>query len=342
MNDEAGRRPSEPRIPSTRVADRGRGWYRGDCHVHSAVSNGGELTPEQLLAGARAAGLDFLAVTEHNSAHPHSNWGRRADGDPLVIPGQEVTTRDGHWLALGLRPGQVVDWCYGAGDGVIDRHLAEVRRGGGLCVAAHPFAPYDSGSFRYPYRGFDLVEVWNGPWRSALPWQADNEAALAQWGRSLAPDVRRERWRPAIGNSDTHLAGQIGIPHTVALSDGLRAEAVLAGLRAGRSWLAATNAVELLFTLTCAGRTAGIGEALTIGDAPGVVARVDIRGVPSGTVSLHTGRGRVCDAALPDTGADTVEWWVGAAEAVESVFVRAEVRDAEGGIAALTNPVLLA
>ena len=29
------------------------GWYRGDCHVHSVASSGGELTPEQLAADAR-------------------------------------------------------------------------------------------------------------------------------------------------------------------------------------------------------------------------------------------------------------------------------------------------
>jgi hypothetical protein len=38
-------------------------WYRGDCHVHSVHSSGGELTPEQLAVAARAVGLDFIAGT---------------------------------------------------------------------------------------------------------------------------------------------------------------------------------------------------------------------------------------------------------------------------------------
>ena len=25
-------------------------WYRGDCHVHSVHSSGGELTPDRLVA----------------------------------------------------------------------------------------------------------------------------------------------------------------------------------------------------------------------------------------------------------------------------------------------------
>ncbi|MFF4490018.1 hypothetical protein ACFY0F_26585 [Streptomyces sp. NPDC001544] len=78
------------------------------------------------------------------------------------------------------------------------------------------------------------MEVWNGLWTSDRPWNADNEAALAEWGRSLATDIYTGPWRPVMGNSDTHLEGQIVIPHTVVF-DELSTEAVLAGIRAGRS-----------------------------------------------------------------------------------------------------------
>jgi hypothetical protein len=319
------------------VADREGGWYRGDCHVHSVCSNGGELTPERLAAEARAAGLDFLAATEHNNADTHGTWGLCAGDDLLVVLGQEVTTRTGHWLALGVRPGQVVDWRYGVRDEVVDRQLDEVHRGGGLCVVAHPHAPYDSGTFLYPYRGFDVVEVWNGPWSSDLPWQADNEAALAEWGRGLGADVR-SGWRPAMGNSDTHLSGQIGVPHTVVRAAELSTDAVLAGIRAGRSWIAGSAAVELAFTVSAgAAGWAGIGEGLAAGGEP-VVARVGVRGVPSGVVSFHTELGKVHVASLSAAGAGEVEWRTRAAE---SAFVRVEVRHPGGSMAALTNPVVL-
>lgn len=56
----------ESEFPVTRVAGRERRWYRGDCHIHSVHSDG-ELTPQQLAVGARAAGLDFIATTDHNT-----------------------------------------------------------------------------------------------------------------------------------------------------------------------------------------------------------------------------------------------------------------------------------
>ncbi|MET9662558.1 CehA/McbA family metallohydrolase [Streptomyces sp. NPDC006510] len=293
--------------------------------MHSVYSDG-ELTPEQLAAGARASGLDFLATTEHNTSEAHGAWSRHVGDDLLVILGEEVTTRTGHWLALGIRPGQVVDWRYGLRDERVERQLDEVHRAGGLCVAAHPHAPYPSGTFMYPYQGFDVVEVWNGLWSSDAPWNADNEAALAEWGRGLAADIHRGRWRPAMGNSDTHLEGQIGIPHTVVPAEELSADAILAGIRAGRSWIAGSAAVELSFTASAGDRSAGIGERLKAGAAPAEV-RVGVRGVPSGTVSLHTESGNMHRASLPDSGAGTVEWRTGAADAA---FVRVEVRHPDG------------
>lgn len=330
----------------TRSANDAAGWYRGDCHVHSVHSHGGELTAEQLAAGARAAGLDFVATTEHNNARGHAAWTELGDCGLTILFGQEVVTHTGHWLALGLEAGQVIDGDYGVRDGIIEQHLAEVHRAGGLCVAAHPYAPYPAGIFMYPYQGFDLVEVWNGSWTSDVPWQADNEAALAEWGRTLATDVDRGRWRPAVGNSDVHLAGQLGVPHTVVAAEELTAPAILAGIRAGHCWIAESAQVHLAFSATAAGRRAGIGEQLETDDAE-VVARVRVRGVPGGAVTFHTERGVAHRAVLPSAaagvgagaGAAEIEWRTSARE---SGFVRIEVRyGPERRMAALSNPIIL-
>lgn len=302
--------------------------------MHS-IHSGWALTPARIVADARAMGLDFLAATEHRDAGGYEDW---AQQDLLVIPGREATTDTGHWLALGIPPGHVVDWRYGVRDGTIDRYVAEVHRLGGLCVAAHPHAPYPSGQFMYPYASIDVVEVWNGAWTSDRPWQADNEAALAEWGRALGADVHSGRWRPAMGNSDTHYEGQLGIPHTVVLSESLTASAILAGIQAGRSWIAASPDVSLSLTASAGGQSAGIGERLVVPpDAP-VHVRIEMGGVPFGTVSLHTERGQVHRESLTCDGVGAVEWSTTPAEAG---FVRVEVRQDGGAMAALSNPVLL-
>lgn len=169
-------------FPPTWAVGRGAAWYRGDCHVHS-VHTDGELTPEELVGLARAAGLDFIATTEHNSGAAPGAWGHLAADDFLIVLGEEVTTKSGHWLALGLSPGQVVDWNHQVGDGLIDQCLDLVHRVGGLCVAAHPHAPYPSGDFMFPFGGFDVVEVWNGqigiPHTVVFAEELSTEAVLA-------------------------------------------------------------------------------------------------------------------------------------------------------------------
>jgi hypothetical protein len=141
-----------------------------------------------------------------------------------------------------------------------------------------------------------------------------------------------------MGNSDTHYEGQLGIPHTVVLAESLTAGAVLAGIRAGRSWIAASTDVSLTVTASAGGRAAGIGERLPVPpDAP-VLVRVEVRGVPSGTVSLHTERGRVHQETLAFDTAGIVEW---STTSADSGFVRIEVRHDGGSMAALSNPILL-
>jgi hypothetical protein len=295
------------------------------------------LTAEQLVAAADQVGLQFIAATEHNTAYLPAAWEPVAGDRLLVIPGQEIVTVTGHWLALGIKPGQVIDWRYGIRDGLIDRHVDEVHQVGGLCVVAHPHAPYPSGTFAYPFEGFDAVEVWNGQWSSDLPWNADNEAALAEWGRGLAADIHRGRWRPAIGNSDVHLRGQLGTPQTVVKARELSTHSVLAGIRSGSCWIAESADVEVSFTASAGDRRAGIAERLYT-DGETVVVAVKVSGVPSGTVTFHTDRGRVHRDALPRDGSGSVEW---STSAEESAYVRVEIRHPTNRMAALTNPIIL-
>lgn len=304
--------------------------------MHSVFSDG-ELTPEQLAEAARAVGLDFIATTEHNSVDAHSTWLGCAGDDLLVILGEEVTTGDGHWLALGLPLGQLIDWRYTVGEGVIAERLREAHRADGLCVVAHPHAPYPSGEFLYELDGFDAVEVWNGLWSSDRPWNADNEAALADWGRGLATDLSHGGIRSAVGNSDAHLPGQIGIPHTVVWAEDRSTTAILSGLRSGRCWIAGTADVALSLQASAGPRRAGIGQRLGVGNDP-LVVHLSLRGVPAGVATIHSGHGEVYRHVLPADGCSDVRWH---AARRDLGFIRLEVRHANGQMGALSNPIVI-
>jgi len=321
-----------------RAAGRGRGWYRGDLHLHTVHSDG-RRTPAELAAAARAAGLDFVASTEHNTSSANLGWGRHAGPDLLVLHGQEVTTRDGHWLAIGLGPGAVVDWRHRAADGGLGRALAGLHDRGGLAVAAHPFCPFPGCGWGFGYQGLDAVEVWNGPWTP------DDEAALGAWDRMLAAGPAAGRFLPAVGGSDAHSGDdRVGLPHNVVLADGLDRRSILDGLAGGRCWVAGSAAVGLRLEATAEGRSAGIGERLAVPAGRRVAVRLEVRGAPGCLARLCRADGPVLEAGLGAGDTGTVEWTTIAGP---GAWARAEVRrppaagGSPGAMVALTNPVLL-
>ncbi|AXK34590.1 phosphoesterase [Streptomyces armeniacus] len=336
----------EPAYPPERARGRGRDWYRGDCHLHTVHSDG-KRTPTEVAAAARAAGLDFIVSTEHNTTSGHGAWeglwgrGDGSERELLVLCGEEITTRNGHYLALGTDPGTFVDWRYRARDDAYARFARRVHRADGLVVPAHPNCPFVGCQWKFGYEYADAVEVWNGPWTP------DDELAVAAWDNTLVAD---DDWLPAMGNSDAHREGQdVGLPHTVVHAAELSRRALLDGVRQGHSYLAESSRVTLRLTATGPhGEHADIGERLRVASPDAeVTVRLDVTGGPArATARLLTDQGELHAEPLP-SGAGTVTWRTRASLAT---YVRAEVRHpvAEGApaglpgaMSALTNPLWL-
>lgn len=330
-----------PVYPPERAKGRGRDWYRGDCHLHSWYSDG-RRTPAEIAALARAAGLDFINTSDHNTQSSHPHWAPEAGDDLLIMLGEEITTRNGHVVALGTEPGTFVDWRYRARDNRFGKYAREIRRAGGLVVPAHPHATCIGCAWKFGFGEADAVEVWNGPYTP------DDEIALASWDATLVASVRENReWLPAMGNSDAHRDPDVvGLPQTVVLADDLTREAVQDGIRAGHSYIAESQSVSLAFTAS-GGRAqqAGIGDRLRVAADTPVTVRLEVTGAPNCTVRLVTDQGVLFTSdPLPVGSAGVVEWHTTPAYAA---YVRAEVRHEAaagplpGALAALTNPIFL-
>ncbi|MGK5531678.1 CehA/McbA family metallohydrolase [Streptomyces sp. URMC 129] len=333
-----GRTP-RPVHPPERAAGRGRAWYRGDAHLHTVHSDG-RRTPAEVAAAARAAGLDFIVTTEHNTSSAHGAWEGLWGDDLLILCGEEVTTRNGHYLALGIDPGTFVDWRYRVRDDAYARFARRIHQADGLVVPAHAHAPCIGCSWRFGFQEADAVELWNGPWTP------DDELSLASWETLLRES---DTWLPAMANSDAHREPQVvGLPQTVVLAEDLTRRAILDGIRAGRSYLAESSAVRLALTVSDErGRHAGIGERLSAPADARVTVRAEASGVPDGIVRLITDQGLMRSHTLPAAGEGAVTWQTTVANVG---YVRAEIRHApaDGGasgipgqMAALTNPVFL-
>ncbi|GGO70535.1 CehA/McbA family metallohydrolase [Nonomuraea cavernae] len=254
----AGERPPRRDIPDLD----GLRWYAGDFHAHTLHSDG-SLTVSELAALARGRGLDFLAVTDHNTVSHHPEL-TEIDRGITLLPGQEVTTDRGHANVFG--DVGWVDFRQPADSWV--RHAA---RAGGLVSINHPLGA-DCAWLQPVTERPRIAEVWHSGW-----WDR-------RWG---APLAWADAWHDdlvAIGASDFHRPGSDGLPGSpttwvLAADPGLVFDAV----SAGRTAISAGPGEPLLLRL---------GDELLALDADGLVlvrpggARQVIRGdrvlVPAG------------------------------------------------------------
>jgi PHP domain len=231
-------RPAPPPEPVPPLAERpprrvlpaaaGRRWLAGDLHAHTVHSDG-VLTVPELARFAAGRGLDFIAVTDHNTISQHAELPAAAASQQItLLPGQEVTTQRGHAGALGD-----VGWIDFREPA--DRWLAATERGGGLLSVNHPFAGQLSWTIPMRRRP-PLLEVWHWSWLDPR-WTTP-----LGWWMAWDPDA------VPVGGSDFHSRGADALPGSPTTwvecepDDPLRPAdpaLVLAGIRAGRTAISA-------------------------------------------------------------------------------------------------------
>ncbi len=107
---------------------------RIDLHLHTSCSDG-LLPPARVVQAARRAGLDVIAITDHDTLAgvAPAQAAAAADGGPRVVPGIELTcTRNGadlHLLGYAVDPAH--PGLAGLAAGMIER-----RRGRALAIVA--------------------------------------------------------------------------------------------------------------------------------------------------------------------------------------------------------------
>jgi hypothetical protein len=172
-------RPARPGGPLP--APPGHRWLAGDLHAHTVHSDG-TLTVSELARLAVASGLDFLAVTDHNTVSHHPLLA--TEPGILLVPGQEVTTDRGHANAFGD-----IGWVDFREPAAVWVSTVEGR--GGLLSINHPLAADCAWLQPLPVRP-TLTEVWHSGWWDRT-WGAPL-AWLQAFGAGTVP----------VGGSDFH------------------------------------------------------------------------------------------------------------------------------------------
>ena len=189
-----------------------------DFHTHSSMWSDGAFTPWGLVLEAERQGLDAIAVTGHNEVWDGQLAERfvQAVGGPIVIGGQEVLAEGRfHMIAAGIKT--VVDFRKSAAD-VID----DVHRQGGIAIAAHPYHSHVAG-WDAAVRVLDGGEICH----PNIFWDPAGQAELEEFA-ARQPIA-------AIGSSDFHGTGRMGVCRTYVFARDATAQGILDAVRAHRT-----------------------------------------------------------------------------------------------------------
>lgn len=265
-----------PRAPWQPVTlSTGPRWYAGDFHVHSDESGDATASLDEIATYARGRGLDFVAISDHNTVSQIPRIGAIQPSVPdlLFMRAIEVTTYAGHGNAIGVD--DYVDHRAGL-DGVsATTILADVTAQQGMFIVNHPALELGDGCIGCawnhpdtPWGQVAAIEVLTGPYELVL--NLFTPGALALWDEKLDADYHIA----AVGGGDDHRAGtdeppapdMIGSPTTMVYATELSEAAIMEGVRAGRTVVKlrgpADPMVEITVTDPNTDRTAAIGEVL--------------------------------------------------------------------------------
>lgn len=180
-----------------------------DLHVHTVRSHDGHTKIEDLSRVIREKGLDGIAVTEHDNFDPPSI------SKAVILPGIEVSSRDGHVLGLGVHekipPGLSAD-----------ETIRRIHSQGGVAIIPHPYDPVcKCVTITKLKTRPDAVEVINA---DALSFH------LSRW---VARRDARKLGLPEVAGSDSHIPQTIGDAYTIIESASREVRDIIEAIREG-------------------------------------------------------------------------------------------------------------
>jgi predicted metal-dependent phosphoesterase TrpH len=187
---------------------------RFDLHIHSNHSTDSSMSIDDILNQAVKKGLDGIAICDHNTAAGSYHARKRArelNLPLLVLPGIEVSTKEGHIIVLGIR--ENIQPNLSLQETIRIAHLK-----GGTVIAAHPFKMRSIGNVEG--LEIDAIETFN---------------SRCIFGENTkAKKMAQALGKPEVGGSDSHMPATIGLGYTDIDSDPDEAS-ILKAIREGKT-----------------------------------------------------------------------------------------------------------
>ena len=341
---------------------KGAGWYTGDLHSHTFHSDG-KWSVEHINAFYRRIGLNFLHLSDHNTISGQAHHRSLNDETFVGMAGFEMTTPWGHAVVIGVD--EWYDWGIRNTKPEFTPFGKPLKDKNVFVTIAHPknIGEPSCGGCRWIYEddvagAVSGVEIWNGLW--ALD-EGNNQEALElfySWlnrGYHLTAtsgtDIHGfpEIYQMENGETNIRWVENVTDAHILSIPEGMRLPGVgfnviwadsfteaglLAGLKAGRSYISDGPRLEL---------TGSTGDEIVM--LGGTLPKMQ-----PATINLHwteCGEGDsvrlVVNGEIKDTldahQKGTHRWQI---ERQQANWCTVEIRNAAGHLRAMTNPIYFA
>jgi MYXO-CTERM domain-containing protein len=262
--------------------------------VHSRQSGDASPTIGETLELAQGLGLDFIMLSEHNTNSGLTLYASVQPDYPklLLIPGVEWTTYSGHANALGAT--EWVDHKVGVRGVTAAAAIEQYHDQGALFSINHPTVPGGNFCIGCPWdidvdpTIVDGLEAIGGIWEAVDYWEqmcADGSHATA------------------LGGSDDHRAGEgsgvlyspIGMPTTMVYAEELSVDAILEGVRSGRTVVKVNSPEDPMLETELSGERMGntvFADAATLSavvtDGVGTTLQIIKNGAVLGSATVNS------------------------------------------------------
>jgi len=186
---------------------------KADLHVHTTYSSDSLITPKDLVYYSKKQGLDAVAVTDHDKLEGALKIAKETDF--LVIPGMEVSSSEGHIVALNVS--ELIPRGLSAAESVELIHKA-----GGVAIACHPHVLFKGCLKGNVCEAFDAIEIINA---RAFPFKRSVKKATQTAERLHLSQV---------AGTDAHYGPQIGYSYTLIETSKPSVDAIMEAIVQGR------------------------------------------------------------------------------------------------------------
>ena len=189
-----------------------------DLHVHSQYSEDGAGHPKDIMKQLQIKGLQGMAITDYNSIEGSLEALKIKPKDFIIIPGVEISTADGHLIALGVKENIPRDLS-------VEETVDKIIDAGGIAIVPHLFRKMSGikkEKLEIIYKKIPAMEVFNG---CSLPETNIKTAKVA-----------KEFNLGGTGGSDAHDPSYAGYGYTVIESTDMDIDSILSEIIKKKTW----------------------------------------------------------------------------------------------------------